>query len=112
MLGHNVDAAERASWMQDSGDQTILVDAGLGLDPDLQRPRAGHLIRRLAAADIELGSVTDVVLTHMHMDHGGLLVEGDEEQLRPTELCRRNHSDTWAQPTFTFEAKPILVAEP
>jgi len=102
MLGHNVDATERASWLNEmflpqdafdwslnvvvvrSGDQTILVDAGLGLDPNLNLPRAGQLIKRLTAAGIDLGAVTDVVLTHMHMDHvGGLLVEGVKDQLRP-----------------------------
>jgi glyoxylase-like metal-dependent hydrolase (beta-lactamase superfamily II) len=95
MLGHNVAETARASWLNDmflpsdafdwslnvvvvrSGEQVILIDAGLGLDPDLNLPRAGQLIKRLEAAGIDLGSVTDVVLTHMHMDHvGGLLVEG------------------------------------
>lgn len=68
MLAHNVDAAVRAAWMKDlflspeafdwalnavvvrSGGQTILVDAGLGSDPDLNLPRAGQLIRRLESA--------------------------------------------------------------
>ncbi|MGO8572687.1 MBL fold metallo-hydrolase, partial [Rhizobium ruizarguesonis] len=54
-----------------SGDQTILLDAGLGIDPDLHLPRAGQLIKRFEAAGIDLASVTDVVLTHMHMDHIG-----------------------------------------
>ena len=42
-----------------SGDRTILVDAGLGSDPDLHLPRAGQLVKRLAAAGIQgpLGSV-------------------------------------------------------
>jgi glyoxylase-like metal-dependent hydrolase (beta-lactamase superfamily II) len=47
-------------------------------------PRAGQLIHRLEAAGIDLASVTDVVITHMHMDHvGGLLVDGVKDQLRP-----------------------------
>ena len=67
-----------------SGGRTILIDAGLGFDPDLHLPRAGQLIKRLEAAGIDLASVTDVVLTHMHMDHiGGLLVDGVKERLRP-----------------------------
>jgi glyoxylase-like metal-dependent hydrolase (beta-lactamase superfamily II) len=95
MLGHNADPAARAAWLNDmflppdafdwslneivvrSGGQTILIDAGLGSDPNLNLPRAGQLIKRLEAAGIDLASVTDVVLTHMHMDHiGGLLVDG------------------------------------
>ena len=84
-LGHNVDAAVRAAWLEDmflppdvlewalnvvvvrSGGQTILIDAGMGVEfPDL--PRTGRLILRLEAAGIDLTSVTDVVLTHMHME--------------------------------------------
>ncbi|WP_454645202.1 MBL fold metallo-hydrolase [Bradyrhizobium liaoningense] len=101
MLGHNAAAADRASWLQDmflppdafdwalnavmvrSTDKTILIDAGLGSDPDLHLPRAGQLIKRLEAAGIDLSVVTDLVLTHMHMDHiGGLLVGGVKERLR------------------------------
>ena len=71
MLGHNVDPAVRAAWLEDmflppdvlewalnvvlvrSGDRTILVDAGMGMEfPDLKR--AGKLIQRLE--DAEIGS--------------------------------------------------------
>jgi glyoxylase-like metal-dependent hydrolase (beta-lactamase superfamily II) len=102
MLGHNADPSIRAAWLGDmflppdafdwalnvvvvrSGGKTILIDAGLGSDPDLHLPRAGQLIKRLEAAGIDIASVTDVVLTHMHMDHvGGLLLEGVKERLRP-----------------------------
>lgn len=102
MLGHNVSAAERAPWFKEmylppdaldwalnvmvvrSGDRNILIDAGLGMDPDLNLPRAGQLIRRLGASGINLGEITDVVITHLHMDHiGGLLVDGVKEQLHP-----------------------------
>ena len=101
MLGHNADPAVRAAWLEDkflppdvlewalnvvvvrSGGRTILVDAGIGAEfPDLKR--AGQLVRRLEDAGIDLSSVTDVVLTHLHMDHmGGLLVDGVKERLRP-----------------------------
>ncbi|MBN9662690.1 MAG: MBL fold metallo-hydrolase [Acidobacteria bacterium] len=102
MLGHNVDPAVRGAWLEDqflppdvlewalnvvvvrSGGRTILIDAGIGSDPGLNLPRAGKLVQRLQAAGLDLASVTDVVLTHMHMDHcGGLLVEGVRERLRP-----------------------------
>ncbi len=101
MLATNADPAVRAAWLDDmflppdvlewalnvvvvrSGGRTILIDAGLGAEfPDF--PRAGRLVQRLEAAGIDLASVTDVVLTHMHMDHvGGLLVDGVRDRLRP-----------------------------
>src|SRR4030081_1541868 len=102
MLAHNADPAVRAAWLKGMclppdvlewalnvvgvrrGGRTILIDAGLGVDPNLNLPRAGRLALRLEAAGIDLSSVTDVVLTHLHMDHiGGLLADGVRGRLRP-----------------------------
>ena len=127
MLGHNVPAADRAEWFEEmylpqdafdwalnvmvvhSGDRTILIDAGLGMGPDLQLPRAGQLIRRLGAAGINLGEITDVVITHMHMDHvGGLLVEGVKEQLRPDLKIHVAAAEVefWKSPDFSRTNMP------
>lgn len=127
MLGHNIDPAVRAAWLKDmflpqdafdwslnvvvvrSGDQTILIDAGLGLDPNLNLPRAGQLVKRLAAAGIDLSSVTDVVLTHMHMDHvGGLLVEGVKDRLRPDLRIHVAAAEVkfWEAPDFSHVNMP------
>ena len=92
-----------------SGGQTILIDAGLGFDPDLHLPRAGQLIKRLEAAGIDLASVTDVVLTHMHMDHvGGLLVDGVKEQLRPDLRIHVAAAEVkfWEAPDFSHVSMP------
>lgn len=127
MLGHNVSAAERAPWFKEmylppdaldwalnvmvvrSGDRNILIDAGLGMDPDLNLPRAGQLIRRLGASGIDLAEITDVVITHLHMDHiGGLLVDGVKEQLHP-ELrihVAAAEVDFWKAPDFTRTNMP------
>ncbi|RAI02143.1 MBL fold metallo-hydrolase [Acuticoccus sediminis] len=127
MLAHNADPAVRAAWLDDmflppeafdwslnvvmvrSGGRTILIDAGLGLDPDLNLPRAGQLIRRLASAGIDLASVTDVVLTHLHMDHvGGLLVDGVKERLRPDLRIHVAAAEVefWEAPDFTHAVMP------
>jgi glyoxylase-like metal-dependent hydrolase (beta-lactamase superfamily II) len=127
MLGHNASPAVRAAWLDDmflprdaldwplnavlvrSGGRTILIDAGLGFDPDLQLPRAGQLVRRLEAAGIDIGSVTDVVLTHMHMDHiGGLLVEGMKERLRPDLRIHVAAAEVkfWESPDFSHTSMP------
>ena len=99
-IGTNADPAELAAWLDDmrmkpdefkwplnvvvvrSGKQTILVDTGVG--DEFHSPRAGHLALRLSAAGIDPASITDVVLTHMHVDHvGGLLADGLMWRLRP-----------------------------
>jgi len=127
MLGHNVDQTAREAWLDDmflppdafdwslnvvvvrSGKQTILIDAGLGSDPDLNLPRAGQLLKRLEAAGIDLASVTDVVLTHMHMDHiGGLLVDGVKDRLRPDLRIHVAAAEVafWESPDFTHVNMP------
>jgi len=127
MLAHNADPAVRAAWLHDmflppdafdwalnvvmvrSGGKTILIDAGLGSDPDLHLPRAGQTIKRLEAAGIDLASVTDVVLTHMHMDHvGGLLDDGVKEKLRPDLRIHVAAAEVkfWEAPDFTQTDMP------
>jgi glyoxylase-like metal-dependent hydrolase (beta-lactamase superfamily II) len=127
MLAHNADPAVRAAWLDEmflppdafdwplnvvlvrSGGQTILIDAGLGLDPDLHLPRAGQLIQRLESAGIDLASVTDVVLTHMHMDHiGGLLVDGVKDRLRADLRIHVAAAEVqfWESPDFSHTSMP------
>jgi glyoxylase-like metal-dependent hydrolase (beta-lactamase superfamily II) len=92
-----------------SGDQTILIDAGLGWDPSLDLQRAGRLVLRLEAAGVDLGSVTDVVLTHLHMDHiGGLLVDGVKERLRSDLRIHVAAAEVkfWESPDFSRTAMP------
>ncbi len=126
-LATNADPAVRAAWLQDmflppetldwplnvvvarSGGRTILIDAGLGMDPDLDLPRAGQLAQRLGAAGIDLASVTDVVLTHMHMDHiGGLLVDGVRDRLRPDLRIHVAAAEAkfWESPDFSRVSMP------
>jgi glyoxylase-like metal-dependent hydrolase (beta-lactamase superfamily II) len=126
MLAHNADPAVRSAWLHDmfqppdmldwalnvvvvrSGGRTILIDAGLGMEyPDL--PRAGRLALRLEAAGIEPASVTDVVLTHLHMDHcGGLLADGLKGGLRPDLRVHlaAAEAEFWASPDFSRVSMP------
>jgi len=130
-MATNADPAARDAWLDDmflshdafdwalnevvvrSGSQTILIDSGLGDEvPDFKR--AGNLIHRLEAAGIDLSSVTDVVLTHMHFDHvGGLLVDGVKELLRPDLRIHVSAAEVkfWEAPDFSRTGMPPDLAD-
>ena len=96
-----------------AGGRTILVDAGLGVEfPDF--PRAGQTVHRLQAAGIDPAAVTDVVLTHLHMDHvGGLLTQGLKERLRPDLWVHvaAAEADFWEAPDFSRTDMPAPVPD-
>jgi glyoxylase-like metal-dependent hydrolase (beta-lactamase superfamily II) len=126
-IAHNIEPAVRTAWLEHeflspemlewplnvvvvrSGGRTILIDAGIGMDPGLNLPQAGRLVRRLEAAGIDLASVTDVVLTHMHMDHiGGLLIDGVKDRLRPDLRIHVAAAELkfWESPDFSRAVMP------
>jgi len=128
-LAHNVDPAALAAWLDDnflpsdvpdwalnvvvvrSGEQTVLIDAGVGGEyPGF--PRAGQLSLRLDAAGIDPASLTDVVLTHMHMDHvGGLLDDALRSRLRPDVPIHVAAAEVqfWKAPDFSRAVMPPPV---
>jgi glyoxylase-like metal-dependent hydrolase (beta-lactamase superfamily II) len=132
-LATNADPAELAAWLDDmrqppdvfkwplnvvvvrSGGRTVLIDAGIGAEfpADFPRPRGSG--RRLEAAGIDPASVTDVVLTHMHVDHvGGLLADGLRGRLRPDVPIHLAAAEVefWASPDFsrnTFAGMPHVL---
>jgi hypothetical protein len=130
-MATNADPAVRRAWLDDmflsrdafdwalnavvvrSGGRTILIDSGLGVEvPDFRR--AGHLVQRLEAAGIDLASVTDVVLTHMHFDHvGGLLVDGVKDRLRPDLRIHVATAEVkfWASPDFSRTAMGPMLSD-
>ncbi|WP_266182095.1 MBL fold metallo-hydrolase [Dyella humicola] len=120
-LATNVDSADLAAWLNDghqptdvykwplnvvvvrSGNRTVLVDSGAGAEfPDI--PGIGRLASRLDAAGIDPASVTDVVLTHLHVDHvGGLLADSLRNRLRPDVPIHlaAAEAEFWASPDFS-----------
>jgi glyoxylase-like metal-dependent hydrolase (beta-lactamase superfamily II) len=130
-LAYNADPADLAAWLDGqflppdvldwplnvvvvrSGDRTILVDAGLGAEFS-DFPRAGQTVHRLEAAGIVPESVTDVVLTHMHMDHiGGLLGDGLKDRLRPDLQIHvaAAEAEFWERPDFSHTHMPAPVPD-
>lgn len=128
-MATNVDPAQLADWLQRnflppdafdwplnvmvvrSGAQTLLIDAGLG-GQFAGFPRAGQFPQRLEAAGIALESITDVVVTHMHMDHvGGLLVDGVKQRLRADVRIHvaAAEVDFWTSPDFSHTDMPKPV---
>jgi glyoxylase-like metal-dependent hydrolase (beta-lactamase superfamily II) len=126
-IATNGDPAEMAAWLDNmrlrpdefkwplnvvvvrSGDQTVLIDSGVGTE--FHSPRSGHLARRMEAAGIDPASITDVVLTHMHVDHiGGLLADGLMGRLRPEVPIHLAAAEVafWAAPDFPpFMPAPV-----
>jgi glyoxylase-like metal-dependent hydrolase (beta-lactamase superfamily II) len=125
-LATNADSADLAAWLGDmflppdvldwplnvivvrSGDRTVLIDAGLGME-FTDFPRAGQLALRLEAAGIQPASVTDVVLTHLHMDHvGGLLTDGLRSRLSPDVRIHvaSAEAEFWESPDFSRTHMP------
>ena len=130
-MATNAAPAELSAWLKDmylppeitdwplnvavvrSGGRTILIDSGLGTEfPDF--PRAGQLAMRLDAAGINPASITDVVLTHLHMDHiGGLLVDGLRGRLRQDLRVHLASAEAefWEAPDFTRTVMPGPIPE-
>ncbi|TCI09144.1 MBL fold metallo-hydrolase [Dyella soli] len=125
-LATNADPAELEAWLDDRlqphdvykwplnvvvvrrGERTILIDSGVGEEfPDA--PQVGRLAMRLDAAGIDPASVTDVVITHLHVDHvGGLLAGGLMSGLRPDVPIHLAAAEIafWTSPDFSHNAFP------
>lgn len=128
-MSTNVNEADRNEWfdgrflqrdtfdwalniaLMRSGDRVILVDSGVGEGFEYFT-RAGRSVMRLESAGIDLAAITDIVITHMHMDHvGGLNVDGVKAKLRPDVRIHVSAAEVafWKNPDFSKTVMPEAV---
>ena len=94
-----------------SGERLILIDSGVG-DGFEYFTRAGQSMMRLESAGIDLAAITDIVITHMHMDHvGGLNVDGIKAKLHPDVRIHVSAREVefWKNPDFSQTVMPETV---
>ncbi|MEX3927494.1 MBL fold metallo-hydrolase [Paraburkholderia sp. BR10936] len=94
-----------------SGERLILIDSGVG-DGFEYFTRAGRSVMRLESAGIDLATITDIVITHMHMDHvGGLNVDGVKARLRQDVRIHVSAAEVefWKSPDFSKTVMPEAV---
>jgi glyoxylase-like metal-dependent hydrolase (beta-lactamase superfamily II) len=78
--------------------RTILIDTGAGA---LFGPSAGHLAQNLTAAGCRPDEIDTVLMTHLHIDHVGGLVNGDAPMFTNAELAlAQSELEYWRNPDF------------
>ncbi|AVA26243.1 MBL fold metallo-hydrolase [Rhizobium sp. LEGMi198b] len=87
-LGEQVETSHN-SFLVNTGDKLVLVDAGAGT---LLGPHTGKLLGNLRSAGYRPEQVDEVYLTHMHTDHIGGLMSG-EERAFPNAIIRADKRD-------------------
>ncbi len=65
------------SWLVEIEGRRILIDAGSGTFLRQRYPETGQLHLKLTSRDIAPDTISDIIVTHMHADHiGGLVQDG------------------------------------
>ncbi|GAA3566967.1 MBL fold metallo-hydrolase [Amycolatopsis ultiminotia] len=94
------------SFLVRIGSRTVLVDLGAGPGPLHEAFRTGGLLANLGRTGVAPGDVTDVVFTHLHIDHvGWSTVRGEVTFPRATHWV---HAADWAHFMTGAPADPDL----
>lgn len=110
-LAATVEISINAYLIKD-GSRLILVDAGSG---DLFGPFGGQLTKSIAAAGFRPEDISDILLTHVHLDHsGGLIHEGKPVFPNAIIHLSQKELDFWKvhEAAMTGEAKGITANRP
>ncbi len=90
-----------------TGKELVLFDAGNGVG---RRPNAGALLARLADAGYTADQIDTVVITHMHPDHiGGLMEDGKPAFPNARYLAGQVEYDFWSKPDMAEHRVGKLV---
>jgi len=76
-------------YLVNTGDKLVLIDAGAA---GLFGPTLGNLVANLKAAGYQPEQVDEVYITHMHPDHVGGLMAGDQRAF-PNAVVRADQRD-------------------
>lgn len=87
------------------GKKRILVDTGAG---ELFRsPQSGNLLLSLKQAGFDPEEITDILLTHIHVDHsGGLTVNGKMQFVNAVVHIDKKEIDFWKEKEFPKTDEP------
>ena len=81
------------AFLVNTGSKLVLIDAGTG---NFFGPTLGNLVNNLKAAGYQPEQVDEIYVTHMHADHVGGLVAGDQ-RVFPNAIVRadQREGDFW-----------------
>lgn len=106
------------SFLLETGSRRVLIDTGAG---SLLKDDIGHLVSSLRSSGYTPEQVTDVVITHMHVDHVGGLVNSGAMSFPNAQLhISRTEYEHWLDPAKravavesqqeTFTKSPEMIA--
>jgi len=98
------------SYLIQSPTQTILVDAGAG---QLFGASAGKLVQSLHAYGLQPEDITDILITHIHVDHAGGLAL-DNKRVYPNAIIHINEVEFtyWLSNSLLFQASQTVHSLP
>jgi glyoxylase-like metal-dependent hydrolase (beta-lactamase superfamily II) len=91
------------AYLVNTGSKLVMIDAGTA---GLFGPTLGKLIKNLKAAGYQPEQVDEIYITHMHADHVGGLMEG-EQRAFPNAVVRadKHDADHWLSAAKLEQAK-------